>query len=298
MHSDGMDVGIAFIGFGEAANTFAAAMPTADRRRIRAYDIKTLDPAQARDKHEDYRRAGIAGTASAPEAIDGAAAILSLVTPRQALAAARAVAETALGGALYFDFNSVAPQTKHMAARLVEAAGGRYVDVAMMAPVDPAALAIPLLLSGPHADDGAIALREIGFTNSRVSGVSVGDASAVKMLRSVIVKGLEALTTECFLAASAAGVADDVAASLHESWPGFDWSRQADYNLERMAKHGLRRAAEMEEAVATLEGLGADCTMSRATVAAQWRIGAMGLAADAGLADTARALVRGQGEAA
>jgi 3-hydroxyisobutyrate dehydrogenase-like beta-hydroxyacid dehydrogenase len=169
-----------------------------------------------------------------------------------------------MAGALYFDMNSVAPDTKRAAALAVEAAGGRYVDVAVMAPVEPARLAVPLLVSGPHADDGAAALSEFGFSNVRVLPGDIGRASSVKMIRSVMVKGIEALTAEMMLAGEAAGVSGDVLASL-----GGDWSSKAAYNIERMTTHGLRRAAEMEEVAKTLVALGIDPVMTRGTVQRQ-----------------------------
>jgi hypothetical protein len=97
----------------------------------------------------------------------------------------------------------------------------------------------------------------------------------------VMVKGIEALTAECFLAARAAGVAEAVTESLSLSWPGMDWAARADYNLERMETHGLRRAAEMEEVAATLAGLGQGSDMARATAAVQRRIGAAAAKAQA-----------------
>jgi len=127
-----------------------------------------------------------------------------------------------------------------------------------------------MLVSGA---DASPALAALGFSPRRIDG-PVGRASTIKMLRSVMVKGIEALTAECFLAARKAGVADEVAASLDASWPGADWAAKADYNLGRMRVHGLRRAAEMEEAAATLEGLGVAGEMARATARVQRRLGA------------------------
>jgi len=257
---------VALIGFGEAGMAFAGAL----RADAAAYDIKTDDPEMADVKRADYARFGIDGAGTLAEALAGAWLILSLVTADQALAAAEAAAKSIAPGALYCDFNSVAPQTKQEAARLIEAAGGLYADVAVMAPVHPAGIAVPLLVSGA---DACVALATLGFSPRRIEG-PVGRASTIKMLRSVMVKGIEALTAECFLAARRAGVADEVAASLDASWPGADWAARADYNLGRMREHGLRRAAEMEEAAATLEGLGQNGDMARATAAVQRRIGA------------------------
>jgi len=256
---------VALIGFGEAGMAFASAW----RADAIAYDIKTDDPAFAAAKNADYARCGVRGAATLADALAGAPFVLSLVTADQALEAAAAAARLIAPGTLYCDFNSVAPQTKQAAARLIEAAGGAYADVAVMAPVHPAGLAVPLLVSG--ADAGP-ALTGLGFAPRRIEG-SVGRASTIKMLRSVMVKGIEALTAECFLAARQAGVAEEVAASLDASWPGADWAARADYNLGRMRAHGLRRAAEMEEAAATLEGLGMDNEMALATAAVQRRLG-------------------------
>ena len=152
--------------------------------------------------------------------------------------------------------------------RALEAAGGRYVDVAVMAPVDKG-LAVPLLVSGPHAIAAQPLLASLGFSNIRVVGEQVGRASAIKMIRSVMVKGIEALSWECAAAAEAAGVFDEVMASLDASEKPMGWARKVAYNRERMETHGLRRAAEMEESAKTLQGLGIEPVMTRGTVVRQ-----------------------------
>ena len=264
---------LALIGFGEAGMAFASAWDAP----VRAYDIKTDDPATAAAKRADYARHNANGVATLAEALAGADLVISVVTADQALAAAEAAAAALGPGALYCDFNSVAPGTKQTAAMTIEAAGGRYADVAVMSPVHPRRLAVPLLVSGPHSTSAVAALSDLGFSPRLVEG-PVGRASTVKMLRSVMVKGIEALTAECFLAARKAGVADEVAASLEASWPGADWAARADYNLGRMHDHGLRRAAEMDEVARTLEALGLGSEMARATATVQRRLGETGQA--------------------
>jgi 3-hydroxyisobutyrate dehydrogenase-like beta-hydroxyacid dehydrogenase len=272
---------VCLVGFGEAGAAFAGA--DGWQARARAYDKLTDDPATRAPKEDDYRRAGVEGCADPAEALAQAELILSLVTADQSLAAAADAAQHVKPGALFCDMNSVAPATKAAAAVQVERGGARYVDVAIMSPVYPGQLNVPLLVSGPHADAGAEALRAIGFTNVRVVPGDVGRASSIKMIRSVVVKGLEALTTECVLAADAAGVLDEVIASLDASWPGTDWGAKADYNLERMMAHGLRRAAEMSESTRTLLGLGISPMMTEGTVNWQQGIGELGIAAPDGL---------------
>jgi len=272
---------VSFIGFGEAGSAFTSDWPSG-LARPRAFDIKTDSP-QRDQKLREYARADVHGYDTPDRMLRGAAAVLSLVTADRALDVARDYAPMLDKGTLWFDMNSVAPQTKQAAAKSVEAAGGRYVDVALMAPVHPQKRAVPLLVSGPHSDAGLALLALLGFTNIRKVEGGVGAASAIKMIRSVMVKGLEALTTECVLAAEAAGVRDEVFASLNASWPGTDWTAKADYNLDRMIVHGERRAAEMEEVVATLDALGTGSAMARSTAGRQREIGARKLLPVAGL---------------
>ena len=257
---------IAQIGFGEAGRTFANAGQW--RAAARVFDVKTLRPDSAGAMRAAYAQAGVSGCETLADALAGAHIVLSLVTADQAHVAAQAAAAHLPAGALFCDLNSVSPGTKRGNAAIIEAAGGRYADVAVMSPVQPAALAAPLLVSGPHAGDAAAMLRSIGFSRVQICGAAIGAASATKMVRSVMVKGIEALTAEMILAAQAAGVTEGVLASL-----GGDWADKADYNLDRMLAHGTRRAAEMEEVVATLTELGIEPLMTRGTVVRQRALG-------------------------
>jgi 3-hydroxyisobutyrate dehydrogenase-like beta-hydroxyacid dehydrogenase len=250
----------ALIGFGEAGSTFAAAAGWG--RAVAVWDLVSA-------RRDASATAGLSAASVAPEAVTGAPLVLSLVTADQSLRAARDYAPLLTPGAVWCDMNSVSPETKRASAEAVAAAGGRYVDVAVLAPVDPARLAVPLLLAGEAADEAGAMLRSIGFTNLRVVGAEVGRASAIKMIRSVMIKGIEALTDEMMAAAGRAGVVDEVVASLDASEKARPWSERAAYNLERMATHGLRRAAEMEEAASTLRALGVEPLMTTGTVLRQ-----------------------------
>lgn len=253
---------VALIGFGEAGSSFAGA-PRWHGIAI-AYDVLVQNEATRAVQEARYREAGVVGSTTMAGALKSASVVLSLVSAEQALAAAQDAAEHLCAGTLYFDMNSVAPETKRAAARAVEAAGARYADVAIMAPVEPSRLAAPLLVAGPHSANGALILRELGFTDVTPLSGDVGRASSVKMIRSVMIKGIEALTAEMLLAGDAAGVSEEVLASL-----GSEWAAKAAYNLERMASHGKRRAAEMDEAIKTLVALGVDPVMTRGTVVRQ-----------------------------
>ncbi len=253
---------LTLIGYGEAGRTFAQAAGW--RSQACVFDIKACAPQTRNAMLADYDADGVMGFDDPSAAMEGGGAILSLVTADQALAAAKNVAQYISPSVFYFDMNSVAPDTKRAAAKLIETAGARYVDVAVMAPVDPARLAVSLLVSGQFAGEGAAMLAAIGFTNARVVTGGVGRASSIKMIRSIMVKGQEALTAEMMLAARRAGVVDEVLGSLGEGWEA-----KADYNLERMKMHGARRAAEMEEVAKTLTALGVEPIMTTGTIERQ-----------------------------
>lgn len=260
---------LTLIGFGEAGRTFATAGGW--REAARVYDIKTDHSGVANDEmRAAYTGLGVQGCDTSREALTDTPIVLSLVTADQATPAAQDAARHIAPGTLFCDLNSVSPGRKRANAAAIEAAGGRYADVAVMAPVQPAALNVPLLISGPHADVAAEMLRNIGFTKIQICGAAIGAASATKMVRSVMIKGIEALTAEMILAADAAGVTEGVLASL-----GGDWAAKTDYNLDRMLAHGTRRAAEMEEVAQTLHELGIDPLMTEGTIIRQRALGAM-----------------------
>ena len=205
----------------------------------------------------------------ARSALENADVVLSLVTADQAQIAAETYAPFIKQGAFWIDMNSVAPSTKRCASEHIARQGGNYVDAAILAPVQPSALSVPVLLSGHRQAEAAAVLADAGFANVRSVGDEIGKASAIKMIRSVMVKGIEALTAEMMEAARKADVADEVLSSLNASASANNWHERAAYNLERMAAHGARRAAEMEEVAATLLDLGVDPTMTRGTVQKQ-----------------------------
>lgn len=278
------DLNIACIGFGEAASAFVAGWGPERAAAIRVFDIKTdaADAAVAAGKRADYGRAGVVGCDTLAGALDGATVVFCLVTADQAARAAADAAPLLAPGALFLDCNSCAPGTKARSAAVVEAAGARYVDVAVMAPVHPKLHKTPLLLSGPHADAAADVLGRLDMS-AKIAQGPVGRASSIKMVRSIMMKGMEALFAECVLAGRRAGVDDVVLDSLDVTYPGFDFKAKAAYMLERSMTHGIRRAAEMREVAKTVEELGLPNGMAAATVEWQQRIG--DLALDAGDGD-------------
>jgi 3-hydroxyisobutyrate dehydrogenase-like beta-hydroxyacid dehydrogenase len=265
---------IGFVGFGEAGLAFAKGLGA--RAALLAYDAKLDDP-QCQSAMRAQMQAGGAQPCTLA-ALKAADAVFCLVTADQALAAARLAAPYLAKGALWLDGNSCAPSTKRAAYKVIAAAGGAYVDMAIMAPVHPKGHETPVLVSGPHAGAALSLMQQWGMKGAG-AGANVGDASTIKMLRSVIIKGMEALTAEAFLAARRAGVEQAVIASLQASDGGIDWQARGAYNLERMLVHGARRAAEMQEVVRCLQDLGLPSRMASATATWQAELAALGLSA-------------------
>jgi len=264
---------ISFIGFGEAGQAIASGLRETGIERIAAWDI--LFPLAEGERLRAAGQAmGVRLADSAADAVGETDLIVSAVTAASSVEAARSVAPHLSGNPFYLDINSVSPGRKQETERLL-GESARYVDVAVIAAIHPARHRTPMLTAGPHAQTIAPLLAELDMRAS-VAGAETGAAAAIKMIRSVLIKGIEALTLECFLAAARAGVLDEVTASLKNNYPGVDWAKMSEYNLERMASHGERRAAEMEESAATLRELGLEPLMVDATVARQREMGAIG----------------------
>ena len=264
---------IAFIGFGEAGQAIASGLREEGVDQLSAWDI--LFPAREGEKLlQAGRTIGARCAGSAAEAIRGADVIVSAVTAASSIEAARSIKSHLVGTPFVLDINSVSPGRKQETAKFLGEAA-RYVDVAVLAPIHPARHKTPMLLAGPHAQAVAPMLAALGM-RATLAGGEIGAAAAIKMVRSVMIKGIEALTLECFLAAARAGVVDEVAASMKNNYPGLDWAKIVPYNLERMASHGERRAAEMEESADTLRELGVEPLMTLATVKRQREMGLIG----------------------
>ncbi|MFM8548699.1 MAG: DUF1932 domain-containing protein [Betaproteobacteria bacterium] len=247
---------IGFVGYGEVGRILSEDLRAAGLS-VSAYDIK-LDQAPAdAPLREHAREHGVTLAASAAELTRSADFIVSAVTASQTVAVARACAPAVKAGAFFLDFNSASPGAKQQAGALIDGAGGRYVEGAVMTSLPPYRIRVPLLLGGAHAQALAPHLTALGFDAKPVSD-RLGVASATKMCRSVMIKGLEAMVIESFTTARAYGVEREVLASLAETFPGIDWEKQGDYFFMRVIQHGRRRAEEMREAAQTVREAGLD----------------------------------------
>jgi 3-hydroxyisobutyrate dehydrogenase-like beta-hydroxyacid dehydrogenase len=265
----------ALIGFGEAGSILGEDLAAAGRDVV-MYDI-LLDTAASREPMlEKARRAHVRAAGNFEDAVAGAQVVISAVTASSSADVAAKAAMSLRAGQVLLDINSVSPAKKLSNAALVEAAGADYVEAAVMAPVPPQRLRVPMLLGGKRASALAVELRNVGMNTTALSE-QIGVASAVKMCRSIVIKGLEALTVESMLAARRFGAEREVLESLNGTFPSMGWMGQLpDYLVSRAAEHGRRRAAEMREVARTLEDVDVEPTMALATAARQdWLIDAM-----------------------
>lgn len=255
-----MKIGI--IGYGEVGRIFASELR--DRvDSVSAWDIKFPDPTASEQQRRHAAQNQVRLCSSLQEMCGQADLIFSMVTASNTLAVAEAVAKYITDGATFIDLNSASPETKRSAARLVHAAHGRYVEAGVMTSVPPYGLRVPILLGGERAEEVATVLGGLGM-NTKVVSTEIGVASAVKMCRSVMIKGLEALVIESFTTARKYGVEDHMIATLQETFPSIDWEHHSAYFFSRVALHGARRAEEMREVARTVRESGFEPWMATA----------------------------------
>jgi len=244
---------VGLVGYGEVGRILAEDLRKQDIR-VSAYDIK-LGGDQAGPLRDHAGAFGVALASSHADLAAQADFIVSAVTASQAVPVAQACAPAVKKGAWFLDFNSASPGAKRAAAALIDGAGGRYVEGAVMTSVPPYRIKVPLLLGGSGAPELAPMLIELGF-EAKVASEELGVASAVKMCRSVMIKGFEAMVIECFTTARAYGVEDAVLASLAETFPGINWEKQGAYFFQRVIEHGRRRSEEVREVAETVREIG------------------------------------------
>jgi 3-hydroxyisobutyrate dehydrogenase-like beta-hydroxyacid dehydrogenase len=263
-------VALALIGYGEVGQIFAQEFRAQGVHDIAVYDIVFDLAPTGRDRVRLARDAHVRPAVSAGDAARGADIIISAVTADAAAMVAVQAAEYLQAGQIFFDINSASPATKCAAARHVEAAAAHFVEGAVMAPVPGRGIRVPILAGGPHAETAAQILNAMGM-NVRPVSTEPGRASAMKLCRSIMIKGIEALIIDCAVAASKWQIESEVFDSLAETFPAIDFGLLARTMAERVHKHGIRRAAEMREAAGMLEDLGLDGSLARAVACAHER---------------------------
>ncbi len=253
---------IGMLGYGEVGKIFAAGLK-AQVQSTTAWDVK-FDFAASRDPELAHAATAGIDTCSGMQTLCAVAdLVISAVTASNTLAVAQSAVKHIRPGTVFLDLNSASPGTKQQAAKLIDAAGAFYVEAGVMTSVPPYGIRVPMLLGGARATELAALLQAWGMDAKAVSD-KLGVASAIKMCRSVMIKGLEALVMESYATARVYGVEEFVIPSLQETFPGIDWQQQGGYFFSRVAQHGQRRAEEMREAANTVYEAGFEPLMAAA----------------------------------
>ncbi len=253
---------VGLIGYGEVGRIFCAGLrPQLDA--VAAWDLNFVDPVVRQAQRAYAGDAGVQACGSMAELCARAELLISAVTASNTLAVAEQCAQSLQPGSWFLDLNSASPATKQQAAACIEAAGGRYVEAGVMTSVPPYGIRVPMLLGGPAAAGLAPVLHGWGM-DARVVSDRLGVASAIKMCRSVMIKGLEALVIESYTTARAYGVEAHMIATLQETFPGIDWPKVGGYFFSRVVQHGKRRAEEMRESANTVREAGFEPLMTAA----------------------------------
>jgi 3-hydroxyisobutyrate dehydrogenase-like beta-hydroxyacid dehydrogenase len=255
---------VGLIGLGEVGQILAVDLAKAGIGKLTAYDILFSDPASVPSRAQSPAEK----CACIGDAVAGRDLIISAVTAASDQAAAEAAAQFLKPGTFFLDVNSVSPGQKQASAHIINARGGRYVEAAVMAPFPPKRIASPILLGGPHAAAFLEAATGLGFS-AKAFSEKYGQASATKMCRSVMIKGIEALLMESMLTARHYGVEETVLTSLTDLLPVGDWHKLAAYMISRSLEHGKRRAEEMREVAQTVREAGVAPLMTEACVERQ-----------------------------
>jgi 3-hydroxyisobutyrate dehydrogenase-like beta-hydroxyacid dehydrogenase len=261
---------IAFIGFGEVGQRFSRDLLQNAGLSIRTYDILFDRPGNDNNLAGRAKAIGVAPCANAAEAIEGADIVISAVTADVSEKAAADAAAFITKDQIFFDINSASPETKRRSAASIVNASGAFVEGAVMAPVLKPGIRVPILAGGPAAKRLAAVLNGFGMNIESVAP-GYGKASAIKLCRSIMIKGMEALMLDCAAACRAWEASGPVFASLGETFPSIDWGKLAETMTERVEAHGARRSAEMREAAEMLAAAGLNPSLALAVADAQSR---------------------------
>jgi 3-hydroxyisobutyrate dehydrogenase-like beta-hydroxyacid dehydrogenase len=258
-HEPSVDTGpaVGVIGLGEAGSAIAAGLREDGTATVRGFDTRSHEPRMAARLAD----ADISVVDDLAGLTEGADVVLALTTASSARSVAEAVRPHLGAGQVYADLNSGSPQLKRDVAEIVAPSGCLFVDGAVMSAVPPLRHRVPILLSGPGAQTLLSALDRTGM-HLTVVGDEPGTASAVKMFRSLLVKGLEAVLVEFAVGADHYGVTDRVLASMDGTLPMERWSDLATYLVGRSYEHGKRRAQELREVQTTLEEIGLEALVA------------------------------------
>ena len=242
---------IGFLGFGEVASTLAAGLLNNGAEVFTCVEGRSLKTKKLAKETE------LNLCSSNQELAESSDILISAVTPFQAIKVAKEVGKRVKG--IYIDINNISPSTVEEALSYIE--NGKTVDASIIGSVRKNGLNVHILVSGPCANQFA-ELNQYGM-NINVIGDEIGQASAIKLLRSSFTKGISALLFETLYSAYKMGIDMEVLKYIAET-EGEGFKESAVSRIISSAVHSKRRAEEMEEVI-QLVSKSSDAKMSKAT---------------------------------
>lgn len=267
---------LGFIGFGAASFGLTKGLRQAGLEEVHFFDNMQDTPPYGEVICRRGVETGAIRAASVGELVARADVLISCVTGARALSAAGEAEPFLRANHLYADVNTASPSVKAGVARIVEKTGAAFCDAAMMGAIPSFLHRVPIVASGGGAARFQECLSPYGM-NIRVIGIEPGQASALKLFRSIFMKGLLALFIETLTATHRCGVDETVLASIAESLDGIPFLETARVQMTKGVVNAERMAHEMEEVIATLEELGVPAGMSRASRETLLRCAELGL---------------------
>jgi 3-hydroxyisobutyrate dehydrogenase-like beta-hydroxyacid dehydrogenase len=266
---------VGFIGFGEVAASFSAAVHQVAGGEVVAHDKLAEQPEglkllQARDRTGTLRLLPLA------EVLNCSEIVLSLVTTSAAVPAARGAAGLLRPGQTYVDFNATAPAVKQEVARIIGPTGAHFVEGAILGAVGVTGARTRILIGDEAGAASAEQLARLGL-NTVFYSEKIGAASAFKLLRSVFSKGIEALLIEFLVAGRRAGLQEDLWREVVDLFAQNSFEKVADNWIRTHGTAHERRYHEVVQVAAELRTLGLDPVMTAATEAVFRRSGELGL---------------------
>ncbi len=255
---------ITFIGFGEVASIFSAAI-CKKGAKVCAYDI-LMDRKNGIATLEKRAQVESISFFTLTDAIIGADYILSTVTTRVAEEAARSCAAHLKSGHVYLDLNATAPSMKRGISGIIRPTGADFVEGAILGAVGVTGHQTRILTGGPKSREAAETLTRLGL-NAASYSPEIGKASTFKMLRSIFSKGLEALLLEFLIAGKRAGIQDDLWQEIIDLFARNPFDLVAGNWIKTHATAHERRYHEMKQVSEVLQEIGLEPMLTSATEA-------------------------------
>lgn len=256
---------IGFLGFGEAAYNISIGLGAekTDTVKISAFDVLQNDPARGPGIRRHAEEAGVELLAKAADVARNADVLFSAIPSGFALSVCEEVLDYVREGQIYADVSASTPATKQEIWTLLEPRGVLFADAAMLGSLPQDKHRVPITASGNGAKAFYDAMTPLGMRIT-LAGEAAGAASAIKLMRSVFMKGIASCMYEMLLGAESYNVSAEVITSISRSMDGIPFAEHLDRLVTSTAVHAARRAAELKGSEKMLAECGLDAVMSDA----------------------------------